>query len=251
MNRLVLGSLIAAAATQAAGCIISSSNSDVAHVTVSWTLKAAATNSITSCPPGYDTAALYSQEVDSLGTPIGSPIIDLFDCAAGIGTSGALAPAFYDEWIEITTNTNSAQFARSSSSLEQDQIIDLTTADIAYNTDIIVDGGFFHFSWDLVTTSTGAPLSCAQAGAAGGVELLSTNVSNSNLSFSDVFHTCDAGAGLTDGIPTGGYTISIDALDVQGAAIGTAPAFTSSIADPSLLTPVTELGTVQVPISGT
>jgi len=250
MNRLILGSLIAAAATQAAGCIISSTNSDVAHVTVSWTLKASATNSPTTCPPGYDTAALYNQEVDSLGNPIGAPIIDAFPCADGIGTSDALAPAFYDEWIVIQQGINGAQFARSSSSPEQDQIIDLTTSDIAYNTDIIVDGGFFHFSWDLVTSSSGVPLSCAQAGA-GGVDLMSTNISTPSLAFDDVFRTCDAGEGLTDGIPTGGYTISIRALNSQGSPIGEAPTFSSSVADPALLTPVTELGTVQVPISGT
>src|SRR5438874_2419801 len=125
MNKLVLGTLIAATATQAAGCIISSSNEDVAHVTVSWSLKTAATNATASCPPGYDTAALYNQEVDSVGNPIGGPIVDLFFCADGVGTSDALAPAFYDEWIEITNSNNTSQFARSSSSLEQGQIIDL------------------------------------------------------------------------------------------------------------------------------
>ena len=246
MNRLFLGALIA---TQ--GCIISSSNSDVAHVTVSWTLKQSSTNSLTTCPPGYDTAAVYSQQVDSLGTPIGAPLVDLFPCSDGIGTTDALAPAFYDEWIVIQQGLNGAQFARSSSSLEQDQIIDLTTSDIGYNSDIIVDGGFFHFSWDLVATSNGVPLSCAQAGAAGGVDLMSTNISTPSLAFDDVFRTCDAGEGLTDGVPTGGYTISIKALNNQGATIGEAPAFTSSIADPAVLTPVSELGTVQVPISGT
>jgi hypothetical protein len=233
------------------GCIISSSNSDVAHVTVSWTLKQSSTNSITTCPPPYDTAALVSQQVDALGNPIGRPLIDAFPCSDGIGTSDALAPAYYNEWIVIQQGLSDLnQFARSSSSLEQDQIIDLTTSDIAYNTDIIVDGGFFHFSWGLTTTA-GAPLSCAQAGSTGGVDLMSTNVSTPSLAFDDVFRTCDDGEGITDGIPTGGYTISIKALNNQGATIGEAPAFSGSIADPAAMTPVSELGTVLVPISGT
>lgn len=248
MNRLVLGTLIA---TQAAGCIISSSNSDAAHVVAGWTLEMSATHSVASCPPGYDTAALYSQEVDSTGTPLGDPVVDMFDCAAGAGTSEALAPALYKEWIEITTTDNSAVYARSSSSLEQDQVIDLTSSDVVYNTAVILDGGFFHFSWELDAASGGAQLTCAQAGATNGLELVATNVSSSSLSFTDVFHDCNDGEGLTDGIPTGDYTITINALNSQSATIGTAPTFTSTIAAPATLAPVTDLGNVKVPITGT
>lgn len=259
MKSLVLGSLIAIVAAQAAGCIISTDGGGggggggggVAHVNVTWNLVSAVSGGASACPQGYDTAALYSQEVDSSGNAIGDPIVDLFDCAAGNGTSAALPPALYNEWIEIADHNNTSQYASSPSSLEQGQIIDLIDADLAYSTDIVVDGGQFSLTWDLVGASSNAPLTCADAGATGGVEAVSTDVANSSTFFDDIFDCANPTLPLTSPLPTATYTISVDALNGQMQAIGTAPALTNEvIQDPSALHPVTDLGTITIPIDG-
>src|SRR5690606_40270428 len=107
MKNLVLASLIALAASQAAGCIITTSGDDdpggpvcpleTGNITANWQIKSAATGTVLGCPAGYHTAALYSQAVNADGTPVGSPIVDLFDCECGTGTT-ALTPGLYQMW---------------------------------------------------------------------------------------------------------------------------------------------------------
>src|SRR5262245_3342853 len=101
MKNLVLASLIALAASQAAGCIITSGDDtgEDAHISASWTLRSEASNSTAPCPPGYDTAALINQPVDANGNPNGPEIVDLFDCARGNGTSAPLPPTLYQTWV--------------------------------------------------------------------------------------------------------------------------------------------------------
>ena len=103
MKKLVLASLIALAASQAAGCIITSGDdtgSD-AFISATWQLRSEATNTQATCPPGFDTAALYNQPVDANGNNAGPVIVDLFNCADGAGTSAPLAPTTYLTWVEI------------------------------------------------------------------------------------------------------------------------------------------------------
>src|SRR5882672_9430039 len=98
MKNLVLGSLIAAVVSQAAGCIISSSDDDSgndAFITANWQLK-----------------------------NIGAPIIDLFSCDDGTGTSAPLPPSKYVAWVTIADHNNTNQYATSTSAL-----VDLTIQD--------------------------------------------------------------------------------------------------------------------------
>jgi hypothetical protein len=242
-NLVVLATLLAASAT---GCIISSDNggSTDAHVGATWKIKSVVSNSEVGCPSGYDTAALYNQPVDSAGNAVGSPIIDLFDCAADAGTSAPLPPTMYETWIEITTHTNTgAPYAKSVPAF-----LDVTDTDLTYNTDIYDDGGYFAFAWDLVGKTSQAPLSCAAAGVTGassGVEINAT-LAGSTAATNDQF-TCDDGQGVTAGIPAGTYTVSIDAFTSAGA-VGTAPTLTNKVINPQ--NEVTNLGTITIPIDG-
>ena len=69
MKKLIVGSLIALAASQAAGCIITSGDdTEDAFITASWEIKHLSPDMNISCPPGYDTAALYNQQVDASGS---------------------------------------------------------------------------------------------------------------------------------------------------------------------------------------
>jgi hypothetical protein len=235
MKTLVLASLLAASAT---GCVISSDSSNAAHVGATWQIKSVVSNSVLGCPTGFDTAALVNQEIDSAGNDVGSPIIDLFDCAAGAGTSAALPATTYLTWVQITDHSGANIYAKSVPAT-----LDVTDVDLTYNTDILDDGGYFALAWNL--TKGGAPTTCSAQGVEGsqaGVELTAT-IAGTSTAATDQFN-CDDGQGVTSGFPAGNYAVSIDAFTGAGA-IGTAPAINSAIQDRNA---VTNLGTVTIPI---
>jgi hypothetical protein len=193
-------------------------------------------NSVLGCPTGYDTAALVNQPIDVNGNDVGQPIIDLFDCAAGAGTSASLPATTYLTWVQITDHSGANVYAKSVPAT-----LDVTDVDLTYNTDILDDGGYFAFAWNL--TRGGAPTTCSAEGVEGsqsGVELTAT-VSGGTQAATDQFN-CDDGQGVTSGFPAGNYTVSIDAF-VGATAAGTAPAINSSIQDRNA---VTNLGTVNI-----
>lgn len=243
MKNLVLASLIALTASQAAGCIITSGDdSEDAFIGAKWTLRSEATNSTATCPPGFNTAALYNQPVDSAGNDAGPVIVDLFDCAAGAGTSAPLPPTTYLTWVEIANDNNTQVYAQSLSAY-----VDVTTSDKTFETQILVDGGYFQFAWDLRGASTNSALSCQDAGVAGGKPAgiqLQAFISGSNESSADIFD-CEDGSGITAGYVAGNYDVLIDAIDPD--PVGSAPTISSSIQMPNK---VTNLGTVTIPITG-
>jgi hypothetical protein len=236
MKIFVLASLIAASAT---GCIIASDNSsDAAHVGATWKIKDVA-GAPQPCPAGVDTAALVDQPIDAAGNNVGQPIIDVFLCSDGGGTSLALPPTTYQTWIQLTDHSGNNVYARSVATT-----LDVTTTDLTYNADILTDGGYFQLTWAL--TKAGAPTTCSAEGAEGsasGVELTAT-VAGSSMALTDQF-TCDDGSGITSGYPAGNYTVSVDAFTGAGA-IGTAPAINSAVIHDK--NQVTDLGTVMIPI---
>jgi cysteine-rich repeat protein len=193
-----------------------------------------------TCPPGYDTAALYSQLVDSTGAAVGQPVIDLFTCSDGTGTSGYLAPGVYDTWIAITTQDGTSTYEQS-----VDAIVDLTTGNKTYSADLYDNGGYFGWSWALQKSSNNQPLTCAQVNGIAGVELVVT-VTNGTQGTTDMF-SCEDGHGVTGVFRAGSYTVSADAFDGSNASIGTAPTLTNKlIQGPNK---VTDLGTITIPIT--
>ena len=244
MKRFVLASLIALAASQAAGCIISSGDDgggENAYITASWSVRSEASNSEVPCPPNGTTAALYNQPVDANGNNAGPVIIDLFNCSDKSGTSAPLPPTMYLTWIELANDNNTSRYAQSLSAF-----VDVTNSDKTFSAQILVDGGYFQLQWNLQGASTNAALSCAQA-ASSGVEAIGTLVSNPNVSNSDIFE-CEDHRGITAGYTTGQYTVSVAALNSADQSIGTAPALTNrTIEAPNK---VTDLGTITIPITG-
>ncbi len=245
MKNLVLASLIALAASQAAGCIITTGDDDGedAFISATWSLREEATNNNNvTCPPGFDTAALYNQPVDANGNNAGPVIVDLFDCAAKAGTSAPLPPTTYLTWVVIANHDNTDQYATSLSAF-----VDVTTSDKTFNTQILVDGGYFQVAWDLVGAQSNASLTCAQADAAGGVSLIGTQVSNPSNSNEDLFD-CEDFSGITAGYTMGTYTVSLAALNAAEQSVGTAPEITNAVIGDA--NAVTKLGTVEIPIDG-
>ena len=212
------------------------------YITASWNLRTVAGVSGT-CPTGFETAAVYTQPISpATGAPIGTPYVDLFDCSAKVGTIAPVPAAFYLTWVEIANDANTQVYASSLSTP-----LDTTPGDQSFAANIYTDGGFFQFAWALVGATSNSALTCAQASAAGGVELVGTDVASSTNAHSDQFD-CENGTGVTDAYLQGTYTVSIKALNYNDQAIGSAPNLTNRVIQgPNR---VTDLGTVQIPITG-
>jgi cysteine-rich repeat protein len=211
------------------------------YITASWSIKTVAGVS-GACPTGYDTAAVYTQPMTAAGAPVGTPYVDLFDCAPKIGTIAPVPPGLYLSWVEIVNNAGTQVYAKSLSTP-----IDTTTGDQQFAVMIYTDGGYFQFAWSLVGATSNSALTCMQAGATGGVELVGTDIANSSNAASDQYD-CENGSGVSDAYLQGTYTVSIKALNGSDQAIGAAPNLTNRVIQGP--NHVTDLGTVQIPITG-
>jgi hypothetical protein len=233
MKKLILGALLAAASS--VGC---SSSSD-SVVDVSWTFTHLADNSERSCPSGFDTASIISQTIDPVSHHLtGLQVVDKFDCAAGHG-SITLPDDTFLIWVEITNTSGSQTYAQSASSF-----VDTSFGDATFDTEILDDGGYFFFTWDL-TDPNGALLSCANAGitSSGSVDIISSSVASSSYVKEDKF-TCADHYGTTEGLLAGEYDITIQAEN--GGIRGVADPITDTI-DPQ--NGLTDLGNVLIPIT--
>jgi hypothetical protein len=248
MKNLVLGSLIALTATQAAGCIIESNGgTEDAFITANWTFQNISNGTTTGCPAGFNTVALYNQATDGgycdpFDPGAGSTCIDLFDCVNGTGLSSELRPTEYLSWIEVTSGGGGSVYAKSASAY-----VDVTVADKSFSAQILNDGGYFQFAWNLYGAQSNADLTCAQAGlnasATAGIKLQAI-LTTATTGDSDIFD-CEDGSGITAGYVAGSYDVLIDAVDPD--PVGSAPAI-SAVLGPQ--NDFENLGTVEIPITG-
>ncbi len=243
MKNLAFGALLVA--TTASGCIISSD--DTINVTATWKFTHIADHSARSCPTGFETAAVTAQEVTPLTLrPIGAPIIDLYDCSAGVGFDKLHRNTTYLMWVEIQhEDPNTGAITKYA---DGGQVFIDTAVNSGFDTEILDDGGYFFLTWDLQGAATNAPLTCADAGvsANGSVETISTSVANPSFFLTDKF-TCTDHFGTTSGLPAGRYTVSVDAEE-NNAALGKPV----NIPNKDVQAPngLTDLGHVVLPIDG-
>jgi hypothetical protein len=219
---------MALVASQAAGCIISSDSSEVGHIAATWHVDSVASNgtvSPTLCPAGIDTAALYTVAASSDGTAIANCtvangtdcFIDLFNCDDNAGVSSALPAQNYLTWIELTNHDGSQVYTTSTA-----DFVDITNVDRQFDTEILVDGGYFKVSWSLQGESSGATLTCSETAAAtsagGSVEVTSTIIGTSTA-LSDKYN-CEDHFGYSAPLPWGNYQVVMDALNSSDQALG-------------------------------
>jgi hypothetical protein len=238
MRRLVLVCLVAVAASQAAGCIISSGDDgddvgDFGFITANWSFQEVGGATL-GCPTGFQTAEVTATPVD--GTP-GPVVIDLYDCAAFTGR-GDYDLGSYDVFITITDDASVNVYAESLT-----QTVDITVNDATVTETIIDDGGRFVFDWSLVDAATNAPLNCAEAGNPDAIEISST-LSGPNTLTTDQFECSDL-TGLTDPLIAGSYVVSVAALNAAGGALGAPQNQNTTITAPNGLT---DLGVFELPI---
>jgi hypothetical protein len=250
MNKLILGSLVLAAASQAAGCIITTDDGDdFAIVTAEWALKSSAGQTL-SCPPGITVAAVYAQEVDTNYRRVGAPFVTTYDCTANFGNTQPLPPSVYEMWVELTDSSGNMVYATSTSRNEaapterfpDGYFVDVVNVDKTFRTTLLSDGGYFQFDWDLRGPGN-APITCG--GALEKVAILSTSVTNPNNSFDDRFF-CDENFGLTGGLLQGAYTLEVSAINAAGQGLGPqTQLLNKQISSPNK---VNDLGTVMVQV---
>jgi hypothetical protein len=240
MKKLVLGVLLAVAASSAA-CTASSSSSTSAVITAHWPFTHVNGAASGQCDPRFGTAAIYSQPWDPVSNQLlDRPVIDKFNCSAMRGTTDPLDGIFL-VWVQIESDDGSQIYVKS-----KETYIDTADGDLVIDFPILDDGGYFFLTWDLVSAASNAPMTCSQAriGKSGSVETLATLVGTSNA-LVDQF-PCEHGFGTTEPLPSGTYTVSVDADDGTGA-IGTAPALTNKV----IRAPggLTDLGHILIPIN--
>jgi hypothetical protein len=216
-----------------------------------WQFTSVSGGTAPSCPPGYDTAALFNVAVDANGNhiaPCTGPasvsdtcFVDLFRCSDFAGVSAPLPPTRYQTWVSITDSTGVNTYAQSLSAF-----LDVRAIDLDFHATIATDGGYFAVDWDLKGASSQAPLSCAQAGSTD-VEAVVTISGGTTMVDAGNNWPCEDHYGVTKAIAAGSYTVAINALDADGS-IGTAPEYTNkAIQGPNK---VTDLGTAIIPIDG-
>ena len=211
--------------------------------TANWSFRDVATNTPTACPVGFDTASVTSQLVDDTGTAVaGKVFVDKFNCADATGQITSVFQGRYQTFVTIENTDGTQQYAQTVSA-----IVDLTASDQTYTAEIVNDGGYFTMAWTLRGATSNNVLTCAQAGATGGTELVSTSVANSSNAVSDIF-TCEDGFGVTSALLAGGYNISADALNGSMQSVGTAPSQNDKVI--GVKNAVTDLGTIEIPIDG-
>lgn len=239
MKKLVLGAALAVAAS--AGCGGSSGGTE-AVITAHWPFTHVDGTSSGQCDPRFGTAAIYSQPWDPVSNQLlDAPVIDKFDCSDMRGTTDPLDGIFL-VWVQIESDDGSQIYVKS-----KETYIDTADGDLTIDFPILDDGGYFFLTWDLVDAASNAPLTCSQAGIGknGSVETVAT-LAGPNTATVDKF-TCEHGFGTTDALEQGTYTVSVDANDDSGMAVGTAPTLTNKVIHaPGGLT---DLGHIIIPIN--
>lgn len=229
MKNLVFATLIAAAASQAAGCIIFSDDdnpSGLGDIHVTWSLKS--TNPTlpnnpdvvnAPCPAGATTATLFALPA---GAPPSSAFQDKYDCIDGTGTIADLEPGTYTVWVQLQDTSGATKFAESFSQDVQVLSNNVTSAP----TEIFVDRGFFFVGWNLSNRFQ----SCAQATGNDGVSIVATDGGGAMAGF-DTVVDCIEGEGrktISQPLPlrmwkpgtNGQYTVVASLLNAQQQSIG-------------------------------
>jgi hypothetical protein len=221
MKSLVLGSIFTAGAL--IGCTTSSDT--FGHVAATWSLDHVTSNgdvTPAACPSSASSAELHTVAaspdgvaVDSCQSANSDCYIDIFDCTDGGGVSAPLPAQNYLTWVEIVDNGTT--YATSTA-----EFVDITDVDMQFDTDILVDGGYFKVSWSLQGETSGNTLACADTDAAksagGSVEVVST-LSTGGNALTDKYD-CEDHFGYSAPLPWGTYTIVMDALNSSDQALG-------------------------------
>jgi len=195
-------------------------------VTAQWSFTHLATNAPAQCTSASDMAVVRAQTWAPDTQATGTSFSGSYSCAAGKGTV-TLNDGTYLVWVEIRNSTGVvAQSGKT--------VVDTSQGDKTVNAGFYDDGGYFSFSWDLISKATNGRVSCKTA-TSGKVEITSTSVATKMVT-KDQF-ACDDHFGTTKALLVDTYTISISALNAGGsAAIGDVSTLTNQSTIPGQAT---------------
>lgn len=220
MKKLVLGSLLLAAlVSQTTGCIITSDDGDdFATMDAEWSFQEVDASGRpvreNPCPAGFDTVALHNQQFDPVTDgDIGPEVIDLFDCVDGANFTDELNPGVYETFLTVTSPGGASVYASSISA-----VVDVTTSDKTFATQIIDNGGYFRVDWDLRRQGTNTLLTCSDVANIDGVEITAT-LSGTSTAVVDTFD-CEDRFGYSASVREGTYVVKVDAINTSEQAIG-------------------------------
>lgn len=247
MNKLALATVMTTLVSQAAGCIIETTDRpyyddpELAAISARWSLRNMVDGATTACPRGFDTVRLIVHPIDDRGNLVGEPAIDLFDCEARVGLATDLFPDIYQVWLEVMSRDLRQTYAQSLS-----QIVDVRNVDETFSTEVLNDGGYFQLSWDLVGRTSNRPVECSQVAGLQTIKAVSTSIATATRAYDDSF-LCEDHFAVSGGLLEGSYTIAIEALAGDKSVGKAAPLTMQKIAGQNS---VTDLGTVSIPVDG-
>lgn len=234
MKNLVLSAFVGAMAFQSVGCIIESDDDDPPldgnRIAVTWNYKI---NGVTQpgCPAGANGVDLLIKNQDT-----GRKDVYEYRCSDPVLIE-YVPDGTYQIWVELMSGRTT--YAQSVSLIDT-----LVGVDKDITVDIHEDKGFFFTRWTLKNEAQTQTLACNQVPNLFKISLLATKVGTSQRT--DSLMDCGPGFGFSVAMNTGLYTLSLDAINAQNQALGTAGIATNKpIQDRNQ---ITDLGTVVIPI---
>lgn len=231
MKNLVWRVLLAAVASSI-GC-----SGAASVVTAQWSFTHLATNAPAQCGNASDMAVVRAQTWAPDTQTTGTSFSGSYSCAAGRG-SLTLSDDTYLVWVEIRTAAGGivAQSGKA--------VVDTSQGDQTVDAGFSDDGGYFSFSWDLISKATNGRVSCKGAGS-GKVGITATSVAT-QMAYKGQPFSCEDHFGTTQPLLVDTYTISINALDAgASAAIGDASTLTNQSIQPDQ---ATDLGNIKISV---
>lgn len=234
MKNLVLSAFVGAMAIQAAGCIIESDDGDPPldgnRIAVTWNYKVGGVTQA-GCPAGANGVDLLIKNQDT-----GREDVYEYRCSDPVLIE-YVPDGTYQIWVELMNGGTT--YAQSVSLIDT-----LVGVDKDITVDIHEDKGFFFTRWTLKNEAQTQTLACNQVPDLFKISLLATKVGTAQRT--DSLMDCGTGFGFSVAMDASLYTLSLDAINAQNQALGTAGIATNQpIQDRNQ---ITDLGTVVIPI---
>lgn len=219
MRGLYFVGLMAAASTQAAGCIIEhdGTGSELGLITARWDFSRA-NGAALGCPAGFDTVEVRSNGPESF--------IDLYDCFALEGTDDFI-PGVYDVDMAVTNSAGTRVYANALPAT-----VDITSLDQEVFENFIDDGGRAKFSVNLFKTTTNQAGTCKSLAVDG----LKIDWDGPNTLRSEFFDCAKAEGNqfeVSDPLVAGLYNVKVTAVDPKDNPLGPATAVKLTIEAPN------------------
>jgi hypothetical protein len=203
---------------------------DTQTLTATWHLTSI-TGDAAACPAGFGSAEVVTDADGQFTT-----------CKAGSLTSTYGEGLVTDAYVEITSDDHATPFARSPSEVENGGYF--LDGDLSMDSEILVDGGYFQFSWQLARANQFQG-DCGDDGItdiAIETRLVDDAVgTEAHFPCSDVYGRA--------ALAPGRYLVTITARDAQNQIVGTPHELGEQlILDPSKLSPINDLQQITIAI---